>query len=70
MLVRELMEQLAEMPPELPVVVATLDGACIETCGASRGGRLTGPVAVLTLDADDMQDYLDVYVDEHIPRDD
>lgn len=65
MLVRELIERLAEMPPDLPIVIAVGDGDCIQVNAASRGGPLMGPVAVLHPDVFDWQDYMASYLAEH-----
>ena len=54
MLVCELMEQLAEMPPELPVETSIWLHGRIGGEGAKRGGRLVGPCCVLFLDQDDL----------------
>lgn len=49
-LVRELIEQLAEMPPDLPVCIVLPGIECVQVDGAFRAGRQTGPVALLTVD--------------------
>lgn len=65
MLVRELIEQLSEMPPELPVMIATGDGWPVVTNCVTRGGRKDGPIALLHPDILSWQDYLSAYLSEH-----
>jgi hypothetical protein len=65
MLVRELMEQLAEMPPELPVWTCLNDRLWVEVVFAGRGGRQVLPGTYLWLDERRMADLEVVELDPY-----
>jgi hypothetical protein len=66
MLVRELMEQLADMPPELPVGVSFWPGEWAPIVGAVKGGRLDGPIARVYVDSEIYNEQLREHVLEAV----
>lgn len=68
MLVRELIEQLSEMPPELPVYFCLMTSDAVKVDGAARAQFQNGPYVSLYADTADLDDMWRDYVMDRLDR--
>jgi hypothetical protein len=66
MLVRELMEQLAELPADVPVHALLRSEDRAEVTAAIKGGRETGVGVLLVLDKTDLYESYSDYLEDRL----